>query len=246
MRERLEAEAAKRNDLDELSSGRPDPLMVARKLGDDRAVLLCALFGYGNAGNIVAFLESLDFSLLERGEGEIARRLQNSYYRFQNRDDVIQAFVTLSRVERGELKSLFLEGYHREGQVIDGVFGILHALYGRNGYRSRGYRFLFGTLPEDGRPKSPYKRWMMFLRWMVRKDALDLGRWPEVSRKDLVIPLDTHTFHVGLKTGLLRRKTYDWKAALELTEHLRGFDPEDPVRYDFALYRMGQEGVLGR
>jgi uncharacterized protein (TIGR02757 family) len=83
---------------------------------------------------------------------------------------------------------------------------------------------------------------MMFFRWMVRRDALDMGLWSGIDPADLIVPLDTHTHRVGLRLGLLTRRSYDMKAALELTETLRRFDPADPVRYDFALYRLGQEG----
>ena len=86
----------------------------------------------------------------------------------------------------------------------------------------------------------------MYLRWMVRKDAIDFGLWQGVNPADLIIPLDTHTFHVARSLGLLRRKQYDLQAALELTEKLKSFDPRDPVRYDFALYRIGQERLLTR
>ena len=91
LRERLEREAAKRDDPSELSLDRPDPLLVAREQKDDRAVLLCALFGYGNAGKIVELLQSFDFSLLDMEEGAIRREL-DAYYRFQSREDIIQIF----------------------------------------------------------------------------------------------------------------------------------------------------------
>jgi uncharacterized protein (TIGR02757 family) len=89
-----------------------------------------------------------------------------------------------------------------------------------------------------------YKRYNMFLRWMVRDDNLDIGLWKKVDTKDLIIPLDTHTFKVSQKLGLLSRKTYDLKAAVELTNKLKEFDPNDPVKYDFALYRLGQEKII--
>ena len=244
LRERLEAEAAKRNDPGELSLRRPDPLLVARRQSDDRAILLCALFGYGNAARIVDFLESLDFSLLDASEREIRRGLKGRRYRFQSEEDVARAFLALGRLAPGEPEALFMEGYGKEGRVIDGVFGLIRRIREAAGYESDGFDFLFGRVPPDGKPRGAYKRWMMFLRWMVRRDALDLGRWSGVAARDLVIPLDTHTYRVGRKLGLLRRKSPDWKAALELTDSLRRFDPEDPVRYDFALYRMGQESVL--
>ena len=88
------------------------------------------------------------------------------------------------------------------------------------------------------------KRWMMFLRWMVRKDNIDMGLWSSKYKKDLILPLDTHTFKVSKKLGLLQRKTYDLQAAIEITEVLKGFDTKDPMKYDFALYRIGQEKLL--
>lgn len=89
-----------------------------------------------------------------------------------------------------------------------------------------------------------YKRYNMFLRWMVREDNLDMGLWSKIDKKDLIIPLDTHTFKVSQKLGLLDRKTYDLKAAVMLTEKLKEFDSSDPVKYDFALYRLGQEKII--
>ncbi len=84
----------------------------------------------------------------------------------------------------------------------------------------------------------------MFLRWMVRNDCLDLGLWKEVSTSDLILPLDTHTFKVSQKLGLLTRTTYDLKSALLITQKLKTFDAIDPIKYDFALYRLGQERIL--
>jgi uncharacterized protein (TIGR02757 family) len=78
---------------------------------------------------------------------------------------------------------------------------------------------------------------------MVRDDNIDFGIWKKVDKKDLLIPLDTHTFNVSFNLGLLKRKTYDLKAVVELTNTLKKFDPFDPVKYDFALYRIGQEKI---
>jgi uncharacterized protein (TIGR02757 family) len=78
---------------------------------------------------------------------------------------------------------------------------------------------------------------------MVRSDEIDLGLWSGVDRSNLLIPLDTHTFNVSKKLGLLKRKSYDLKAVLELTDTLKSFDKSDPIKYDFALYRIGQEGI---
>ena len=88
---------------------------------------------------------------------------------------------------------------------------------------------------------STCKRLNMFLRWMVREDdhGVDFGIWKRIRPAQLLIPLDVHVDRVARELGLLERKQTDWKAVLELTEHLREFDPKDPVKYDFALFGMG-------
>lgn len=85
------------------------------------------------------------------------------------------------------------------------------------------------------------KRINMFLRWMIRKDDadVDFGIWEGIPASALLIPLDIHTGTQARGLGLLTRKQDDWKAVLELTENLRRFDPEDPIKYDFALFGMG-------
>ena len=89
--------------------------------------------------------------------------------------------------------------------------------------------------------KSTCKRINMFLRWMVRSDdsGVDFGLWNTIRPKQLMIPFDVHVERVARKLGLLKRKQRDWKAVEELTENLRVFDPEDPVKYDYALYGLG-------
>ena len=90
--------------------------------------------------------------------------------------------------------------------------------------------------PEDG---SACKRMNLFLRWMVRRTSPDLGLWEFVDPAKLVMPLDTHVHRIATFLGLNRRKTADWKAARALTDHLARLDRSDPVRYDFALCRLG-------
>lgn len=85
------------------------------------------------------------------------------------------------------------------------------------------------------------KRLNMFLRWMVRRDnrGVDFGIWKTVPSSRLFIPLDIHTGNVSRKLGLLERKQNDWKAVVELTGKLRKMEPDDPVKYDFALFGLG-------
>ena len=85
------------------------------------------------------------------------------------------------------------------------------------------------------------KRMNMFLRWMVRKDKMgvDFGIWKKIGQDQLICPLDVHVARVARKFKLLDRQNADWKGALALTQHLRDFDPADPVKYDFALFALG-------
>lgn len=91
--------------------------------------------------------------------------------------------------------------------------------------------------------KSACKRLNMFLRWMVRKDdcGVDFGIWENISPAKLICPCDLHVDRVARKLGLITRKQTDWLTAIELTEKLREFDPNDPVKYDFALFGLGIE-----
>ncbi|WP_291722618.1 TIGR02757 family protein [Bernardetia sp.] len=91
--------------------------------------------------------------------------------------------------------------------------------------------------------KSACKRLNMYLRWLVRKDdkGVDFGIWENISPSVLICPLDIHVERQAKKLGLLERKQTDWKAAEELTQNLRLFDPKDPVKYDFALFGLGVE-----
>jgi len=240
----LIGEMKKRDSKSELSLERADPLLVATKYKDEYISLICAMYAYGNARLIVKFLSSLDFSLLESDESMIREKLEGKYYRFQSSKDTQEIFITLSKMRKNSsLESIFMDGYNQKLDVMDGIYRIIETIYDINPYRSRGYEFLIGKVPKK-KPTSPYKRWHMFLRWMVRDDNLDLGLWEKVHKKDLLMPLDTHTFKIGQKLGLIKRKIYDFKSVLELTESLRKLDPKDPVKYDFALYRIGQEKLI--
>lgn len=96
------------------------------------------------------------------------------------------------------------------------------------------------------RRNSSCKRLNMFLRWMVRRDdrGVDFGLWNRIEPAQLVMPIDVHVERVSRKLGLMNRPATDWKAAVELTETLKQFDPADPVKYDFALFGLGVEGEM--
>ena len=101
--------------------------------------------------------------------------------------------------------------------------------------RSAGVRYFFPR-PSAG---SACKRLNLFLRWMVRRDRLDLGVWTDVAPSQLIIPLDTHVIRVGRCLRLTRYSTPGWRMAEDITACLRRFDASDPVKYDFALCHLG-------
>jgi uncharacterized protein (TIGR02757 family) len=117
------------------------------------------------------------------------------------------------------------------------------------------FRKIFLAVPHEKRAekhisnparKSSAKRLCMFLRWMVRHDkrGVDFGIWKNILSSQLCLPLDVHTGNVSRKLGLLARKQNDWKAVEEVTAALRRMDPRDPVKYDFALFGLGEEKLI--
>ena len=119
-----------------------------------------------------------------------------------------------------------------------------------------GFHDLFFSLPDAPKRtrkhvatpirKSTCKRLNMFLRWMVRQDnkGVDFGIWKTIKPAQLLMPLDVHVDKVARKLNLLDRKQTDWLTVLELTEKMRTFDKQDPVKYDFALFGLGVLGVI--
>lgn len=242
---RLDEEVLKRNSTDEISEENLDPILVAHRYRDPTISLICALFAYGNVKQIVKFLDSLDFSLLDKSDEEIQLAFKSHYYRFQKGEDVIALFIALKRLNAsGSLEKVFMDGYKTKHSTIDGIHSCITTILSLYPHSSQGYNFLIGKVTTKTKGAGALKRWMMFLRWMVRKDNIDMGLWSGVNKADLIMPLDTHTFKVGQRLGLLKRKSYDLEAAIELTQTLKTFDKKDPLKYDFALYRLGQEKIL--
>ncbi|MEL7123396.1 MAG: TIGR02757 family protein, partial [Bacteroidota bacterium] len=146
----------------------------------------------------------------------------------------------------------FLQQHYRNNQSLESAFTntlaedaptIQTALSGFH-----NYFFSLKDAPQRTRKhvatpdrKSSCKRLNMFLRWMVRKDnqGIDFGLWSNINPSQLMIPLDVHVQRIATKLGLLTRKQTDWKAVEELTDVLRAMNPEDPVKYDFALFGLG-------
>jgi uncharacterized protein (TIGR02757 family) len=170
--------------------------------------------------------------LLSFDRREAMRRFAGFAHRFHKTRDLVAFLGRLASAIRahGSLGELFRECYEDgDSDIGPSLARFVRALRGDE------MQYLL-TSPEDG---SACKRMNLFLRWMVRRTSPDLGLWTFVDPAKLVVPLDTHVHRIATFLGLNRRKTADWKAARALTDRLARFDGADPVRYDFALCRLG-------
>lgn len=166
-------------------------------------------------------------------------------YRFFGGEDLAALLSAIRNARRayGSLEALFRAGDDPAEPTIlrgaDRFAAALEDLAGDRWTRPSGKSaWRDNLLPRPSRG-SACKRLFLYLRWMVRKDAVDPGGWIGVSPARLIVPLDTHMGAACRRLGLLARKADDLRAALEVTEAFRRFRPDDPVRYDFALTRPG-------
>ena len=231
----------------------PDPLQFLHKYSNpldvEIAGVLSSVFAYGNVKQIIATLEKIHSVMQNQPEEFIKnyshkkdkKLFRNIVYRFYTSDDISDLFKGLNKIYTtyGSLKKLFLLYYFQEEEHLKNA---LH-FYSRNMIEiiadhdepSRGVTFMFPD-PYKG---SACKRTNLFLRWMVRKDELDFGLWPEVSTSKLVIPVDTHIAKICRELKLTKQKNVSWKMAEEITDNLKRFDDNDPVKYDFAICHIG-------
>ena len=236
----LEEYYNKENNYERINELNPDPILIARKYNDEYIALISALFSYGNAKLIVKFLSSIDFSLLDGEDTDIINN-KKLYYRFQKNEDVINILLSIKRIKQiDSLENIFYKGYKKNHQIIQGIEEIITLIYKVNKSETQGFKHLVGKIPNYKNAMGAYKKWCLFLRWMVRQDNVDLGLWKKVDKKDLIIPLDTHINKAGIHFKLNDRKAQDFKSATNITKSLAKFDKDDPVKYDFALYRLFQ------
>ncbi|HLB73901.1 MAG TPA: TIGR02757 family protein, partial [Sedimentisphaerales bacterium] len=149
----------------------------------------------------------------------------------------------------GSIEQFFLRGYDpADANIIPALTrfcGTLSQMYAdeHNGRVTAGIQYLVAS-PERG---SPCKRLNLFLRWMVRDDQVDAGLWKSVDKAKLIVPLDVHMGRLCRILGLYHQKTPSLAAALKITESFLEIHPQDPVKYDFALSRIGiLEGCNGK
>lgn len=244
-----------------------DPLSFSRRFEDpadrEMAAFFSASLAYGRVGIIRNNLEDL-FRRMPEGPAAFVRsfdpgrdgtRLDGFRHRFNSGRDLACLSWLLRRMleEAGSIEGFFLEGddpasadigpalasFCRRALALD-----VSPLYGRRELPAEASARYFFPSPAGG---SACKRLCMLLRWLCRPDdGVDLGLW-RVRPARLIVPIDTHTARISRLLGMTSRRTPDWRMALEVTESLRRLDPEDPVRYDFALSHLGiSEGCTGK
>jgi uncharacterized protein (TIGR02757 family) len=232
----------------DVSTIAPDPLQLVLRYSDplDQEVvgLIAAAFAYGRADIIVANIGAMlakmrpsPYRYLKTfDKAEAEKRFAGFVHRFHKTPDLVAFLGSLARVieTHGSIGALFEQCYDSsDADIGPTLVRFVEAI--RAGSKSSALRYLL-TSPNDG---SACKRMNLFLRWMVRRTSPDLGLWMFVDPSKLVMPVDTHIHRIATFLGLNDRKSADWKAARALTDRLARFDRADPVRYDFALCRLG-------
>ena len=232
------------------------PLRYERPRDRELVALLTACLAYGRVDLFSRALEGVLGAMGASPERfvrafDVARdgpRFTGFRYRFNRPRDVVAFCVAARQVleRHGSLEACFLAGDPEPaGAIRPALEGFARAFLEADlgavfpqGRLSRGYRHLF-PLPSAG---GPCKRLHLYLRWMVRREIPDFGLWMRVSPARLLVPVDTHVENMSRAIGLTGRRSRTWKMAEEITERLAVLDPDDPVKYDFALCHKRMSG----
>jgi uncharacterized protein (TIGR02757 family) len=246
--------------LDELyekykNSYENDPIVFPHRYKNEEDIeivgLIASSLAYGRVELFMPIIEKI-LSKMGNSPAEFIRNFditndikcfEGIYYRFYKEIDIIALIYCLSKAlkEWGSLKKLFISKKNTSGTIKEALIQfrdeiIKHAL-------SNPYLENTRSMLSSPAKNSACKKLNLFLRWMVRDKDIDFGIWKEVGKDNLIIPLDTHVGRISRCLGLLTRKNDDWKAAEELTQSLKKFDSEDPVKYDYALCHIGIDRI---
>jgi uncharacterized protein (TIGR02757 family) len=240
-----------------------DPIQIVRRFerNDDREVVgFCAAsLAFGRVASVLQSIERL-VAIMGPAPAAYVRRFDPArdapafkglVHRWtRERDLIALLWVIRQMLDRsGSIEGFFLEGYDASAPDLATAldsFSVramaldLKAAYGR--VPSRPGICYFFPRPSKG---SACKRLNLFLRWMIRHDALDLGVWTRVPARQLVVPLDTHVIRVGRCLQLTKLQSPGWKMASDITASLARIDPVDPTRYDFSICHLGMMNACG-
>jgi uncharacterized protein (TIGR02757 family) len=240
-----------------------DPVNLVRPFAEpaDREIagFCAAALAFGRVASVLNSIRTL-FGAMGPHPAAFVRRfdpgtappaLHAMVHRWIRGQDVIALLWILRQMldRSGSIERFFAEGHRDDAPDVSGALDSfsrralaldLRRAYGRVPRRA-GVCYFFPR-PSAG---SACKRLNLFLRWMVRRDAIDLGVWTRVTPARLIVPLDTHVIRLGRCLGLTRYTSPGWKMAAEITASLRALDPGDPVRYDFSLCHVGMMSACG-
>jgi uncharacterized protein (TIGR02757 family) len=240
-----------------------DPVHIVRRYAaaDDREVVgfCAAALAFGRVASVLQSIEAL-LAVMGPHPAEFVRdfeavrhsaRIEPLVHRWIRGRDLVALLIVLQRMlrESGSIERFFLDGDDPSSPDIGPALDAfsrraletnMREAYGRVPKRP-GVCYFFPR-PAAG---SACKRLNLFLRWMVRRDAIDMGVWTRVSPSRLIVPLDTHVIRLGRCLRLTRYVSPGWKMAAEITASLRAIDPGDPVRFDFSLCHVGMMNACG-
>jgi uncharacterized protein (TIGR02757 family) len=220
------------------------PHLFSRKEDIEISGFLSATIAWGqrpsilkNATKLIQLMEYSPHDFIRGFTEKDLHRFQHFVHRTFNGIDCIYFLRALRHIylDYGGLEMVFTSGIKNTQDLKDAIIHCRTIFFELDHLKRTEKHF---SNPGEG---SAAKRINMFLRWMVRKDknGVDFGIWKTISPSLLSCPLDVHSGRVARKLGLLKRKQNDWKAVTELTNNLRSFDPQDPVKYDLALFGLG-------
>ncbi len=237
---------------------KPDPLQFVYRYSGradmEVAGLLAAVLAYGRVEQIEKSLDGLlrrmgdsPFEFALNLDEKKRRKIEDFKHRFTTGSDIAELLALLKKVlnEYGSIEKFFVEGYtNTDKNVIPALSRFCGSLLNMSkGHISKGLAYLLPQ-PEAG---SVCKRLNLFLRWMVRKDDVDTGLWQSIDKAKLIVPVDVHMGRLCKILGFYKQKTVSLSAAIKITEGFAAIEPADPVKYDFALSRIGiVENCTGR
>lgn len=218
------------------------PHRFTRKEDIEIAGFISSLIAFGSRKAFIEKLDSLFKSMnnkpLEFVLNFDPKKLKGFKYRVFKEEDMIEVFHILHKLykEDGGLLALFEYGY-KQDRTINTMLNVVVDYFYSNIKNDVGRGF-YNMVPSP-KNKGAMKKMNLFLRWMVRKGPVDLGIWDFIPASELLIPLDLHVSRLSREMGLLKRNTDDFTAVLELTQKLKEFSPEDPAKFDFAIFGLG-------
>ncbi|MCK4628717.1 MAG: TIGR02757 family protein [Sedimentisphaerales bacterium] len=232
----------------------PDPLQFVYRYSSradmEIVALLSAVLAYGrvrqiekNLTNLFARMGNNPFDFVLNFDERAGAGLKKFKHRFTTGDNISDLLFLLKTVidRHGTIEAFFVQGYNSSDKniipALSNFCGSLLRIYAETFSRQpdRGLRYLLAD-PND---RSACKRLNLFLRWMVRDDDVDTGLWKSVDKAKLIVPVDVHIARLCRILKLYNRKTVSLASAVEITESFAKIQPGDPVKYDFALSRIG-------